>query len=74
MLGKSNNKLATEIDVPDSIFEKLTRLYTPNVNKVDKLTNMSPLEVAIMKKDITNIEVNITDIYGIKKLIYVYST
>lgn len=65
MLGnKDSHELSSKISVPERIFEKMMRLCTPEVNQVDTLTKMTPLELAISKQDITMIEVNIKTQHG----------
>jgi hypothetical protein len=61
MLGNTDNsELATKITSADHIFEKMLKLYVPDVNIVDPLTNMTPLEAAIYNKDGDMIEVKHT--------------
>lgn len=59
MLGNqdSEDSKVTRINAPAHIFEKMLKLYTPEVSKVDPITNMTPLELAINKTDLEMVQV-----------------
>lgn len=50
--SKDNNSDDNDrLNFHDAIFEKMLKSFKPNVNIVDKITGMTPLELAIIEKN-----------------------
>lgn len=60
---KNNSKIASllvedKLNFHYSVYEKMIQNYNPEVNSVDKITNMTPLELAICERNAIIVEVN----------------
>lgn len=53
--GANNNNY--RLNFKDIIFEKMIESFNPNVNFVDNITGMTPLELAILEKNTIVVEV-----------------
>jgi hypothetical protein len=52
------NSAESKLTFHESIFEKMMQSFSPQVNLVDKITKMTPLELAIRERNTIMAEVN----------------